>query len=378
MSVPYSRQSIDLKDISSVSKVLKSDFLTTGPKIKEFEEKLRLKFNSKFAVVVNSATSALHLTCMAFDLSNKDTVWTTAISFVASANCAVYCGARVDFVDIDNDTFNICEKKLEEKLIRTPKKKRPKVVIVVHLSGHPANLKRIKYLSNKFRFKIIEDASHAAGSKYHNHLIGNCKFSDACIFSFYPTKIITTGEGGCILTNSKKIFSKTNILRSHGINKNIKLKNNPWHYDQTSLGYNYRMNDIEASLGISQLSKLNKFVRERNKIAIIYKKKLNLRKIKVQSLLPSTKSSMHLFIIRINRNLRKKIYFDLKKNGFNSNLHYMPIYRHSFYQKYKFNKKNFINAEQYYKEAISLPLYYGLKEKKLKKIIKIINNVLSK
>ena len=375
MAIPYSRQLIDRSDISAVSKVLKSDFLTTGPQVNNFEKKLENLFGSKYASVVNSATSALHLACMALDLTTKDTVWTTPISFVASSNCAIYCGAKVDFVDINEKTFNLCEEKLEYKLKNTPKNKLPAIVIVVHLSGHPVNLKKIKNLSKKYKFKIIEDASHAVGSVYQKNLIGNCKFSDVCIFSFHPIKIITTGEGGALLTNSKNIFKKFSLLRSHGIDKSVKSNDNPWYYDQVSLGYNYRMNEIEAALGTSQLIKLNKFVSERNKIAKIYKLNLNLKNIKYQHLIENCKSSMHLFIIRVSASKRMLIYNELKKNKIYTNLHYIPIYRHSFYKQYKIKYENFKNAEQYYKEAISIPLYCGLKKRTQLKIIKIINKL---
>jgi dTDP-4-amino-4,6-dideoxygalactose transaminase len=315
---------------------------------------------------------------MSLNLSKGDYLWTTPISFVASANCALYCGAKVDFVDIDINTFNISIDELEKKLKITPKNKLPKIIILVHLSGHPIDLVRVKKLSLKYKFKIIEDASHAVGSFYKQERIGNCKYSDICIFSFHPVKIITTGEGGSILTNSKKIFNRVTILRSHGIVKNIKFKSNPWHYDQKYLGYNYRMNDIEAALGISQLSRLDKFVMKRNKISLLYKYYLDKKKIKFQSLLPETKSSMHLFVIRVNKQDREKIYYNLKKKGINTNLHYIPIYRHSFYKKFAISKKKFKNAEIYYKEAISLPLYFDLKKSDQLKIIKIINNTLSK
>ena len=373
MVIPYSRQLINQSDISAVSKVLKSDFLTTGPQVNIFEKKLENFFDSKYASVVNSATSALHLACLALDLKKKDIVWTTPISFVASSNCAIYCGAKVDFVDINEETFNLCEKKLEQKLKNTPQKKLPAIVIVVHLSGHPANLKKIKNLSKKYHFKIIEDASHAVGSVYQKNLIGNCKYSDACIFSFHPIKIITTGEGGALLTNSKKIFKKFSLLRSHGIDKSVKSNNNPWHYDQISLGYNYRMNEIEAALGTSQLKKLNKFLKERKKISEIYKSNLNLNNVKIQQLIKDCKSSFHLFVIRVEETKRMQIYKELKKNNIYTNFHYIPIYRHSFYKKYNIKYDNFKNAEKYYKEAISIPIYCGLKIKTQMKIIKIIN-----
>ena len=373
LKIPYARQYIDKNDTRSVSLVLKSDFLTTGPKVLEFEKKISNYFGSKYTVAVNSATSALHIACMAMGLEKNDYLWTTPISFVASSNCALYCGAKVDFVDIDNDSFNISIDKLEKKLIKTPKKKLPKIIVIVHLSGHPVDMIKVKQLSKKFKFKILEDASHAAGSIYRNSKIGDCKYSDACVFSFHPVKIITTGEGGSILTNSKKIYKLVSNLRSHGINRKIKIKKNPWHYDQENLGYNYRMNDIEATLGISQLLKLKKFVAERNKISDLYKRMLNKKKIKFQKLIKQTKSSMHLFIIRVNAKIRNKIYLHLKNKGISTNLHYIPIYRHSFYKRFNFKKKEFPNSEKYYQEAISLPLFFGLTKKKQLKIIEIIN-----
>ena len=376
--VPYSRQSINKNDIKAVSSVLKSDFLTTGPKVKEFEEKLQKIFSSKYSLALNSATSALHVACMSLGLKRDEYLWTTPISFVASSNCALYCGANIDFVDIDQNTFNISVKSLEKKLKITKKNKLPKILVVVHLSGHPVDLKTIRNLSKKYNFKIIEDASHAVGSIYNGSKIGDCKHSDICVFSFHPVKIVTTGEGGAIMTNSRKIFKKASILRSHGIEKNINNKKDPWFYDQKSLGYNYRMNDIEAALGLSQLSRLNKFVNQRNKIASIYKKNLNKKKIKFQSLIPNSRSSMHLFIICLNKKLKMKVFDSLKKNGINTNLHYKPIYRNTFYKKYNFNKNNFQNSEKYYKEAITLPLYYDLKKVHQMKIIKIINKVLNK
>ena len=376
--VPYSRQSINKNDIKAVTSVLKSDFLTTGPKVIEFEKKLQTIFSSKYSLALNSATSALHVACMSLDLKSNEYLWTTPISFVASSNCALYCGANIDFVDIDQNTFNISVDCLEKKLKITKKNKLPKILVVVHLSGHPVDLKRIRYLSIKYKFKIIEDASHAVGSIYNGSKIGDCKYSDICVFSFHPVKIVTTGEGGSIMTNSKEIFKKASILRSHGIEKNINNKKDPWFYDQKSLGYNYRMNDIEAALGLSQLSRLNKFVNHRNKIASIYKKNLNEKKIKFQSLIPNSKSSMHLFIICLNKKLKMRVFNSLKKNGINTNLHYKPIYRNSFYKRYNFDKNNFQNSEKYYREAITLPLYYDLKKVHQMKIIKIINRVLNK
>lgn len=376
--LPYSRQSINKNDIKEVNLVLKSKFLTTGPKIKKFEKKLSKNFGSRYAVAVNSATSALHIACMSLGLKKGDYLWTTPISFVASANCALYCGAKIDFVDIDINNFNISIDELEKKLNKTSKNKLPKIIVIVHLAGHPVDLKKVKTLALKFNFKIIEDASHAVGSYYMGSRIGNCKFSDICVFSFHPVKIITTGEGGSILTNSKNIYKNVSQLRSHGIDRNVKSKINPWHYDQKKLGYNYRMNEIEAALGISQLKNLNKFVKKRNDIAEIYKQNLEKKKIKFQYLLKNSKSSMHLFIIRVNKSVRKSLYRNLKKSGIDTNLHYIPIYRHSYYKQNKFQKKKFKNAEIYYREAMTLPLYFDLKKNDQMKIIKIINKTLTK
>ncbi len=375
--IPYARQSINNKDIKGVCSVLRSDYLTTGPRVIEFEKKLIRHFGSKFSIVLSSATAGLHLSCLALGLKKNEYLWTTTISFVASANCAIYCNANIDLVDIDKETFNISIKELEKKLKKTPKNKLPKILVIVHLSGHPVDMKKIKKLSIKYKFKIIEDASHAVGSIYDGEKIGNCKYSDICIFSFHPVKVITTAEGGSVLTNSKKIFKKIQSLRSHGIRKDLKPKINPWYYDQQDLGFNYRMNEIQASLGITQLERIKKIVDHRNKIANIYKKYLNNKKIQFQKILSKSFSSMHLFIITLEPKQRYKVYFNLQKKGITTNLHYTPIYRHTFYKKFNFKKKNFPNSERYFKEAITIPLFYELKKNKQMQIIKIINKTLN-
>ena len=281
--IPYSRHKLFKNNITDVIKVLKSDFLTSGPVVPAFEKNLGKKFHSKYVTCVNSATSALHLACMAIGLKKGDFLWTSAISFVASANCGVYCGAKVDFVDIERDTFNISVDNLRKKLKSAKKQKKlPKILVVVHMGGNPCKMIEIKKLSNIYNFKIIEDASHASGSYYKKQIIGNCKYSDVCIFSFHPVKIITSGEGGAILTNKKKIYEKTQILRSHGIEKKKqKFKYSEkmdWYYEQHLLGYNYRMSDILASLGKSQLKTLKLFTNYRNKIFKLYKKNfLNMK-----------------------------------------------------------------------------------------------------
>jgi UDP-4-amino-4,6-dideoxy-N-acetyl-beta-L-altrosamine transaminase len=373
--ISYAKQDINSEDIKVVNSVLKSRFLTTGPKIIEFEKKILNFFGPKHAIAVSSATSALHISCLSLGLKKNDYLWTTSISFVASANCALYCGAKIDFVDIDSNNFNISIEKLEEKLKNTTKSKLPKIVIIVHLSGHPVDLKQVKRLSKKYKFKIIEDASHAAGSTYNGSRIGNCKYSDVCVFSFHPVKIITTGEGGAILTNSKKIFNKARVLRSHGIfikkQKNFFCQN----YDMKYLGFHYRMNEMQAALGISQLSRINKFVRVRNKISDYYKKNIKSSKIKFQEIIKNSTSSMHLFIIRLPNFHRNRIYKILKENFIDTNFHYIPIYRHSYYKKFKFKLNSFIESEKYFKEAITLPLYFSLEKKIQMKIVKLINKI---
>ena len=378
--IPYARQYISKKDKDSVLKVLGNDFLTTGPVVKNFEKKLREKFNCKYAVALSSATAGLHISCLALGLKRNQYLWTSPISFVSSSNCGLFCGANVDFIDIDKDDFNISIQKLENKLIKSSKvKKLPKVLVVVHLSGNPAKLDKISKLSKKYKFKVIEDASHASGSIYKKSLIGSCKFSDVTVFSFHPVKIFTTGEGGAILTNSKKIYEKSIMLRNQGIlrKKEISIKTEkvfkPWFYSISDLGYNYRITDIQSALGISQLNKINKFIEKRNQIANFYKKKLS-KKIKFQTTENDCLSSYHLFIIRVPSLLRNKIVKKLYENNIVSNLHYIPIYRHKLYKKFNFKNKNFNESEKYYKEAISLPMYYNLNYKKLKKIISIINS----
>tara|TARA_B100000780_G_C21093995_1_gene441070 strand:+ start:520 stop:1695 length:1176 start_codon:yes stop_codon:yes gene_type:complete len=367
--LPYSRQKIDNKDIDAVTKVLKSDFLTQGSNVEKFEKKISKKVGSKYGIAVNSATSALHISCMSIGIKKKDIVWTSANSFVASINCAKYLDAEVDFIDIDKDTYNLSIKDLKQKLIVAKKnKKLPKLIIVVHFAGFPCELKEIFKLSKIYDFKIIEDASHAIGSKYLGSCIGNCQYSDVTVFSFHPVKIITSGEGGMCLTNNKKLKDRMLLLRSHGITKENnrfkkKFLNQPWYYEQQTLGYNYRMSDIHAALGISQLKKLDFFIKQRNIIADNYYKILNDLPIVLPQKINRCLSSFHLFVIRINFLKTKKTYKDLfnylRKSNLWVNLHYLPIYSHPYY-KNKFKKIKYKNMENYYKSAISIPIYPGL------------------
>ena len=379
--IPYSRQNIDQKDIDAVLEVLKSDYLTQGPKTPLFESNISKKFNSKYAVAVNNATSALHLACLSLGVTKNDIVWTSTITFVASANCARYCGANIDLVDIDNSTFNMSVDKLEEKLKKAKAdNKLPKVLIPVHLAGNPCDMARIYNLSKEYGFKIIEDASHAMGTTYKNTKIGSCKYSDITVFSFHPVKMITTAEGGVCLTNDKKIHDKIYNLRSHGIIRsnytNPDENHGPWYYEQTDLGFNYRLNDILSALGSSQLKRLDSFVNKRNLLANYYNKKIEEKKFLTSQLVhDGNLSSYHLFIVRINKNhfeSRLNLFEKLRAEGYFVNIHYIPIYKHPYYSK-MFDKKEFPNSEEYYSSCISLPIYPGLDKSEIDNIVHILS-----
>jgi len=367
--IPYGRQNINQDDLDAVLKTLRSDFLTQGPMVPKFERAVSSYCGVKFAVAVNSATSALHLACLAMDLGAGDIVWTTPITFVASANCAIYCGAMIDFVDIDPHTFNMSPDALEQKLLKAEKAgELPKVIIPVHLGGEPCDMEKIHTLRQKYGFRIIEDASHAIGGRYLGDPIGSCKFSDITVFSFHPVKIITTGEGGMALTNDDNLAAKMERLRSHGITRDpsemVGVPDGPWYYQQIQLGYNYRMTDIQASLGISQLKRLDNFVEARRAIAVIYEELLRDIPVVTQKCSENSSSSYHLFIVRVPPEFgsRQQIFERFRANGVGVNLHYIPIYRHPYHaslKKYDFS--DFPEAEKYYAEAISIPIYPGLK-----------------
>jgi len=380
---PYSRHYLFPKDIKEVVKVLKSDYLTQGSQINKFEKKIAKNCKSKYAVVVNSATSALHLACLALGLKKNDYLWTVPITFVASANCGLYCGAKIDLVDIDKESFNINVSSLEQKLIKAKKQnKLPKILIPVHLGGNPCNLDKIHFLAKKYKFKIIEDASHAFGSRYKSSVIGDCKYSDAVVFSFHPVKPITSGEGGAVACKDHKLYQKVKILREHGIVRDKKLfknKNNiqPWYFEQQHLGYNYRISDINAALGSSQIDHIKRFSKKRNQIAKIYKKKISNKLVKFQKEEKNSFSAKHLFIIKVERKNHKKLFNYLRKEKIFVQLHYIPIYRHPYYKKkFKFNPKNFPNSENYYSSAMSIPIFYSLKNKKQMEVINLINSFL--
>lgn len=383
MHIPYGKQSISDDDIQSVVSVLKSDWLTQGPVVPKFESSIADLVNCKHAIAVNSATSALHIACKALGVGSGDVVWTSPISFVASANCAIYCGASIDFVDIDIETYNIDVNKLEEKLrVAEMEGVIPKCVIPVHLSGRPCDMKSIHKLSLKYGFKIIEDASHAIGAKLGASLIGSCKYSDITVFSFHPVKIITTGEGGMALTNDSELTARMAMLRSHGVtrdeNQMSKKPDGQWYYEQQTLGFNYRMTDIAAALGLSQLASLNNFVEKRNRIADTYDKLLNDLPVITPTRELDAVSSFHLYVIRIKKDCfhiaHKDIFNKLRLNGVGVNLHYIPIYRHPFYEKFGFDRANYPASEHYYESAISIPIFPSLKYEDQERIVDILKS----
>ncbi len=383
--IPYGKQFINRTDLETVLKVLKSDFLTQGPKIPEFEDNISNFVGAKYSVAVNSATSALHIACLALGLKSNDILWTSPNTFVASANCGLYCGSKIDFVDICPKTLNICPKLLEEKLVSAKKlNKLPKIIIIVHFGGNPSNMKEIYKLSKKFNFKIIEDASHALGAKYNNNFIGKCEFSDITTFSFHPVKIITTGEGGASLTNNKKLHDKMVFYRSHGITRNkeqLYKKNMPeWYYEQQFLGFNYRITDIQAALGTSQMKRLQAFIFKRNNLANYYKKHLSKLPLQLQMVDDNSYSSYHLMVIQLKGkkliNKRDQIFENMKNKNIGVNLHYFPVHLHPFYKDLGFKLGDFPNAENYSRKAITLPLHPQLTLKQIDYIIQSLKKEL--
>jgi len=381
--IPYSRQSISKQDIASVSRVLKSNFLTQGPLVEKFEKKMSNVVRSKYAVASNSGSSALHLACLSLGLGSKDIVWTVPNTFAATANCAINCGAIIDFVDIDSDTLNISIDSLKKKLIYAKRKKKlPKILIPVHFAGQTTEQKIIWNLSKKYNFKVIEDASHSIGAKHYGEPVGSCKWSDITVFSFHPVKIITTAEGGMSLTNDKRLADKMKMYRTNGIIKdslNLKIRNSkPWYYEQKESGFNYRMNDISAALGLSQLKRLKRFLRRRNEIAKIYKKLLKDSPVKFQKILNHNHSSYHLFIAKFDLKKSKYnykyIFKKLRSKNFFVNLHYMPLHLSPFFKGKGFRKGQFPISENYARNSLSLPIFFDLKKEAIKKICRTINS----
>jgi UDP-4-amino-4,6-dideoxy-N-acetyl-beta-L-altrosamine transaminase len=384
--IPYGRQDITQADIDAVVAVLRSDFLTQGPQVPLFEQAVAKHVGAKHALAVNSATSALHIACLALGLRPGDWLWTTPVTFVASANCGLYCGAQVDFVDIDPRTYNLCPQSLEAKLIAAGKVGRlPKVVVAVHLCGQPCDMSAVHALGQKYDFKIIEDASHAIGGKYKGEFIGNGRYSDITVFSFHPVKIITTAEGGMALTNSDALAAEMALLRSHGITRDpaqmTHAPDGPWYYQQTGLGFNYRMTELQAALGVSQMQQLNAFVARRHQLAKRYDHLLADLPLTTPWQHPDSYSGLHLYVICLQLDRIKKthrqVFKALREQGVGVNLHYIPVHTQPYYQRMGFKKGDFPHAEQYYAQAMSLPMYHSLTNEQQDQVVAVLRAVMT-
>ena len=384
--IPYGKQDISSSDVEAVVEILRSDWLTQGPTIPRFEQAVADYCGAQHAVATNSATSALHVACMALDVGGGDWVWTSANTFVASANCAIYCGAKVDFIDIDPLTYNISIEKLAEKLsVAKVKDTLPKVVIPVHLCGQSCDMAAIHKLSQEYGFRVIEDASHAIGGSYKNETIGNCRYSDITVFSFHPVKIITTGEGGMALTNDASLCDRLQRHRSHGVTSDredmlARPDDEIWNYQQIRLGYGYRMTDIHAALGLSQMARLDEFVAKRHQIAERYDIRLASWPIITPHQSPDTRSSYHLYPIRVRKSecgkTQRQVYDALWRENIMVNLHYIPVYRQPYFERMGFETGYCPEAEKYYKEAISLPMYPSLSADEQEKVIAVLEDAL--
>jgi UDP-4-amino-4,6-dideoxy-N-acetyl-beta-L-altrosamine transaminase len=365
--IPYGRQSISEDDIRAVTDVLQSDHLTQGPAVPAFETAVKAHCGASHAIAVNSATSALHIACLALDIGKDDTVWTSPITFVASANCVLYCGAKIDFVDIDPATLNMSVAALAEKLQRTSRAsgQLPKAVIPVHMCGQSCDMAGIHALAQQYGFRVIEDASHAVGGRYRNGPVGDCRYSDIVIFSFHPVKIITTGEGGMALTNHVELAGKMALLRSHGITREEAEMTGPsegaWYYQQIDLGFNYRMTDLQAALGTSQIQRLEEWVSRRNTLASRYQSKLREMPLVLPAAIPEAYSAWHLYVVQLeDKSRRKDVFSGLRADGIGVNVHYIPVHLQPYYQRLGFRAGQFPAAEAYYRGAISIPLYSSM------------------
>lgn len=383
--IPYGKQSISEQDIEAVVNVLKSDFITQGPVVPEFERAVANYCGANYAIAVSNATSALHLACLSLGIGAGDRVWTSPNTFVATANSVLNCGAIIDFIDIDLKSYNLSIECLQQKLELAEKNNQlPKAIIAVHFSGQSCDMEQLKLLSEQYHFYIIEDAAHAIGASYLTEKVGSCKYSDITIFSFHPVKIITTGEGGMLLTNKPELAKKIELLRSHGITRNqdemIHASHGEWYYEQIELGYNYRMTDMQAALGLSQLKRLDEFVSKRRNLAQLYQKKL----VDLPVILPwqSEKglSSWHLYVICFEHDKFKKnkkvIFSQLRNKGIGVNLHYIPVHIQPYYQKLGFKWGDFPNSEIYYQQAMTIPLFPEMSELDIEHIKTALTQVL--
>lgn len=384
--IPYGRQDITQADIDAVVAVMRTDFLTQGPQVPLFEQAVAQHVGAKHALAVNSATSALHIACLALDLGQGDWLWTTPVTFVASANCGLYCGAQVDFVDIDPRTYNLCPKALEAKLVNAQQAgKLPKVLVAVHLCGQPCDMAAIFALGQKYGFKIIEDASHAIGGKYKGEFIGNGRYSDITVFSFHPVKIITTAEGGMALTNRDEVAHKMALLRSHGITRDAQhmthAPDGPWYYQQIGLGFNYRMTELQAAMGLSQMERLDAYVARRHELAKRYDQLLTDLPVITPWQHPDSFSGLHLYVARLKldkiRKTHRQVFEELREHGIGVNLHYIPVHTQPYYQRMGFNTGDFPESERYYAEAISLPMFQTMTYGQQDEVVAVLHKVLA-
>jgi UDP-4-amino-4,6-dideoxy-N-acetyl-beta-L-altrosamine transaminase len=386
VNIPYGRQDVTEADIEAVAEVLRSDFLTQGPAVPAFEQAVRGVCGARHAVAVNSGTSALHIACLALGVGPGDAVWTSAITFAASANCALYCGASVDFVDIDPKTYNLSVRALADKLAAAKAAGRlPKVVIPVHLCGQACDMHAIHALSREYGFRIIEDASHAVGGRYRGEPIGAGRYSDVTVFSFHPVKVVTAGEGGMAVTGDADLAARMSRLRTHGITRDpqqmTRAPDGPWYYEQVELGFNYRMTDIHAALGSSQLARLDAYLTRRHALAARYERLLSTLPVKLPWQHPDSYSGLHLYVIRLRLDAidatHRQVFERLRAAGIGVNLHYMPVYRHPYYAELGFAAGYCPQAEQYYREAISLPMYPTLSEAEQDYVVDSLRSALS-
>lgn len=383
--IPYGRQEITQADIDAVVAVLRSDFLTQGPQVPAFEAKVAEYCNARHGVAVNSATSALHIACLALGLGPGDRLWTSPITFVASSNCALYCGAEVDFVDIDPTTYNLSADALKAKLEIAEREGRlPKIVVPVHLCGQSCEMAAIRALADRYGFAIIEDASHAIGGTYQNAPVGNCRCSDVTVFSFHPVKIVTTAEGGLATTNSDYLAERMQLFRSHGITRDPKLMtkpvDGPWCYEQIALGFNYRMTELQAALGISQMDRIDDYVARRHEIARYYDRMLADLPLVTPFQHPDTYSGLHLYVVRLKPEAdvdRSAAFEALRAAGIGVNLHYIPVHTQPYYQDLGFVPGMFPEAERYYAEAISLPMYPTMTDAEQEMVVSTLKETLS-
>ena len=383
--IPYGRQDITQTDIDAVVGVLQSDFLTQGPMVPRFEQSVAQHVGATHALAVNSATSALHIACLALGLGPGDRLWTTPITFVASANCALYCGADVDFVDIDPRTYNLCPQALALKLEQAEREGTlPKVVVPVHLCGQPCDMQAIHALSQRYGFKIIEDASHAIGGKYQGEFIGNSRYSDITVFSFHPVKIITTAEGGMALTNDEALANKMALLRSHGITRDpaqmTREADGPWYYQQIDLGFNYRMTELQAALGVTQMERLDQYVARRHQLARRYDDLLTGLPVTAPWQHADSYSGLHLYVIRLQldkiEKTHRQVFEALRELGIGVNLHYIPVHTQPHYERMGFKPDDFPQSQTYYQEAISIPMFQTMSDEQQDEVIQALKKSL--